>query len=163
MHALVLYDSQFGNTERIARRMAESLGASLNAQCLHLDRASPDQLADLDLLIVGCPTQRLTATPKTQEFLKAIPSHGLRDVKVAAFDTRFTEEKIAAIKGLAFFVGIFGYAAEPIAKGLRRKGGEEILPPEGFYVEDTEGPLLEGELERAASWAGSMLGEQPGS
>ena len=46
-----------------------------------------------------------------------------------------------------------GYAAEPIAKGLKRKGGDQRLPPEGFYVADTEGPLKEGELERAAEWA----------
>jgi hypothetical protein len=28
-----------------------------------------------------------------------------------------------------------------------------VVPPEGFYVVDTEGPLLEGELDRAAVWA----------
>ena len=31
------------------------------------------------------------------------------------------------------------------------------MPPEGFFVEDTEGPLQAGELERAASWALKLL------
>jgi hypothetical protein len=58
---------------------------------------------------------------------------------------------------LAFFVKIFGYAAQPIADRLQKKGGELAVPPEGFYVGDTEGPLFEGELERAADWAKQIL------
>ena len=51
------------------------------------------------------------------------------------------------------FVKLFGYAAEPIAARLEKKGGELAVPPEPFYVGGTEGPLLEGELERAEDWA----------
>jgi hypothetical protein len=72
---------------------------------------------------------------------------------VAAFDTRFTETEIGRVRILAFFVSLFGYAAEPIASRLQKKGGNLAVPPEGFYVGGTEGPLLEGELERAAAWA----------
>ena len=46
------------------------------------------------------------------------------------------------------FVKIFGYAAKPIADRLTKKGGNLAVPAEGFYVGGTEGPLLEGELER---------------
>jgi len=73
---------------------------------------------------------------------------------VAAFDTRFTESTIQeSSKVLPVFVKLFGYAAEPIANELKKKGGRLIIPSEGFYVSDIEGPLLEGELERAADWA----------
>jgi hypothetical protein len=57
---------------------------------------------------------------------------------------------------LSFFVELFGYAAKPIADRLRKKGGSLVAPPEGFYVAGTEGPLLEGELDRAAQWAREM-------
>lgn len=50
-------------------------------------------------------------------------------------------------------VGLFGYAAEPIAKRLKKAGGKEAAAPAGFIVTDTEGPLQDGELERAADWA----------
>jgi hypothetical protein len=42
--------------------------------------------------------------------------------------------------------------ARPIADKLVEKGGRLIFPPEGFYVSGTEGPLKDGELERAAEW-----------
>jgi hypothetical protein len=58
-------------------------------------------------------------------------------------------------------VSIFGYAAEPIADRLQKKGGTLVTPPEGFYVGDTEGPLLDGELERATAWAQDIAAQAP--
>ena len=43
--------------------------------------------------------------------------------------------------------------AQLVIAQAQKKGGELITPPEGFYVEGTEGPLVQGELERAESWA----------
>ena len=54
---------------------------------------------------------------------------------------------------MSTLVNVFGYAAEPIGDKLKRKGGELVISPEGFYVEGTEGPLTEGEIERAVDWA----------
>ena len=108
-------------------------------------------------MVVGCPTQRLTATPPIIEWIKSLPNGSLSGIRAATFDTRFTKEKINEIRVLAFFVRIFGYAAKPIAKLLRKKGADLALDPEGFYVADTEGPLLERELERAAEWASRIL------
>jgi flavodoxin len=50
-----------------------------------------------------------------------------------------------------------GYAAKPIADKLKKKGGKLVLPPEGFFVQGSEGPLKEGEVERAAEWAKQLL------
>ena len=72
---------------------------------------------------------------------------------MAAFDTRMVVDgpKVPGI--LRFMAGIFGYAAEPLAKLLVGKGGKQAAPPAGFFVQDSEGPLNVGELERAAGWA----------
>jgi flavodoxin len=152
MNAFVVYDSQFGNTARIAQAIGDSLGDDEATEVVHIDEMKPEQLSEAALLVVGSPTQRFNPTQGTAEFLKSIPEKGLHGVKVTAFDTRFTEEKIHEIRVLAFFVNIFGYAASKIADRLEKKGGELVILPEGFYVEDTEGPLLEGELERAREW-----------
>jgi hypothetical protein len=49
-------------------------------------------------------------------------------------------------------VDFFGYAAIPLAKRLKSKGGNLVSEPKGFYVQDTKGPLKDGELERAEYW-----------
>ncbi len=148
MKALVVYDSAFGNTEKIAQAMAEAL----NCEARRVAEVQPAQLTGLDALIVGSPTQKFQPLKPVKDFLKDIPSGKLNGVRVAAFDTRISlQDANSAI--LNFFVKLFGYAAEPIGKRLTKKGGELAMPPEGFYVEGTEGPLKEGELERAAAWA----------
>jgi flavodoxin len=157
MKAMVIYDSMYGNTRTIAEAIGKALGAKEDVATVHVGEAKPEQLAGLTLLIVGSPTQKFSPTGATTGFLKGIPKDGLKGVKVAAFDTRFPETMIERIRILAFFVRLFGYAAKPIADRLQKKGGELATPPEGFYVADTEGPLLEGELERAADWAGRIV------
>lgn len=157
MKALVIYDSAYGNTAQIARAIGDALGSPADVATLQVGEVTPDQLSGLELLIVGSPTQRFSATPAISGFLKSLPEHALRGVKVAAFDTRFTREHMKSVSSvLSFSAGLVGdsaYAAKSIASALKKKGSALVTPPEGFYVKDTEGPLLEGELERAAEWA----------
>jgi flavodoxin len=157
MQAMVVYDSMYGNTGKIAEAIGKALGPEAEVGIVRVGEVKPEQLAGLTLLIVGSPTQRFSPTGVTTEFLKGIPRNGLEGIKVAAFDTRFTMSEIEKIRILAFFVKIFGYAAESIADRLAKKGGDLAVPPEGFYVGGTEGPLLEGELERAADWAKEIV------
>ena len=154
MKALVVYDSVFGNTERIARAIGNALGRPEDVETLSVGNVRPEQLTGLKLLIVGSPTRGFRPTPATSNFLKGVPKNGLKGVKVAAFDTRLTVEAIkSSVFILRILVNIFGYAAKPIADRIEKKGGELVVPPEGFFVQGSEGPLIEGELERAAGWA----------
>ena len=145
MKALIVYDSVYGNTERIARAMAEAIAPSGEGKALRAGEANLSELESLDLLIVGSPTHGGRPTAAVQDFLNKVPK--LQDINVAAFDTRITTK----------FVKVFGYAAGRIANNLKKKGGILIASPEGFFVTGGQGPLKEGELERAAAWAKGML------
>jgi flavodoxin len=161
MKAMVVYDSGFGNTEQIAQSIGDGLGSREEVEILRAGTVKPEQLTGSRLLIVGSPTQRFRPTEAIKNLLKGIPKNGLNGVKVAAFDTRYSQSGIDEIPVLPFFVRLFGanaYAAKHIADTLKKKGGELAIPPEGFYVKGTEGPLKEGELERAADWAKEILG-----
>jgi flavodoxin len=158
MKALVVYDSQFGNTAEIAQAIGKGLANGDNIPVIPVGDITDDHLQDIELLVVGSPTQRLTATPAITDWLTSLPASSLQGIKAGAFDTRFTEEKIKELsKVLTFFVNMFGYGADPIAKLLKKKGAELVLEPEGFFVGDTEGPLLENELTRAGAWAKKLL------
>ena len=110
----------------------------------------------MDLLVVGAPTRAFRPSDAIKAFLKELPNDSLKDVKVAAFDTRIDPKDIGN-PILKFMANTFGYAAEPIAKGLVKKGGVLVGEPMGFVVLDSEGPLREGELERAADWVETLL------
>jgi flavodoxin I len=147
MKALIVYDSVHGNTEKIARAIAEAITPSNEVKVLQAGEANASELASVNLLIVGSPTHGGRPTPAVQNFLNKVPELSLKGINVAAFDTRITKK----------FVGVFGYAAGRIAGNLKKHGGTLIASPEGFFVTSTKGPLKEGELERAAGWAKGIL------
>ncbi len=159
MKILVIYDSQYGNTETVARVIGETLGSVEEVEVLHANQVQVEQLKGVELLVVGAPTQKFNPTSPITNLLKNIPKNSLQGVKVAAFDTRFSMDDVSS-KILPGFVKIFGYAAEKIADRLKKKGGIEAAPPAGFIVKDLEGPLKAGELERAAAWAKGILARQ---
>jgi flavodoxin I len=160
MKTLVIYDSQFGNTERVAKAIGATLNSQGDVKILRVQNMRLELLTGIHSLVVGSPTQRFRPTTAITDFLKNLPNDALNGIKVAAFDTRLTEQEINKVGILAIFVRIFGYAANPISNRLQKKGGELILPPEGFYVDGMEGPLLDGELERAADWGKHILSIQ---
>jgi flavodoxin len=147
MKTLIVYDSAYGNTERIAQAIA----AALDARSIRAADAGSAELLGVDLLVVGSPTQGGRPTKALTGFLNQLPRDALTGKAVAAFDTRIA----APAQGLPLrlLMRLIGFAAPRIAAGLKTKGGQLISAPEGFIVQGTEGPLAAGELERATAWA----------
>jgi flavodoxin I len=145
MKSLIVYDSAYGNTEKIARSIGDAIVGDVKV--LRASEVNPSDVESLDLLIVGSPTYGGRPTPPIQAFLKEVSEPAVKGLKVATFDTRVP----------AKWVKIFGFAAGKIAGRLKKKGGILISSPEGFFVEGTKGPLKEGKLEHSAKWAKEII------
>lgn len=143
---LVIYDSQFGNTEKIAQTIAKSIFG----KAVRVADVDNTDLKDLDLLVIGSPTLGGRATVPLQKFLEQIPKGILNGVKVATFDTRFSEKDVNF--ALRLLLKTIDYAAPKMIKILIDKGGKQITKPRGFIVKGKEGPLISGELEKASVW-----------
>ncbi len=144
MKVLVIYDTLYGNTEKIAKAMAAAIPGEVKVS--KVTEANPAELKSIDLLFIGSPTQGGNATKALQTFMSNIPAESLKGAKIAAFDTRLA----------SFVVKIFGFAAGRMARYLKSKGANIVGSPEGFIVTGTRGPLKDRELERAAAWAKSI-------
>ena len=150
---LVVYDSVFGNTAKVAQAIGEALGG---APVKKVAEVQSSDLEGLKILLVGSPTRAFRATPATMNFIKGLGRDALQGVKTAAFDTRIPFENIES-GVLRFMAKLFGYADVKIAKALEKSGASLPLESAGFGVSDTEGPLIEGEIERARDWAVKLL------
>ncbi|GID32385.1 flavodoxin family protein [Paractinoplanes brasiliensis] len=160
MKALVVYESMFGNTEAVARAVADGLGEAFEVRLAEArDIPSTD---DVDLLVVGAPTHAFglsrpstrqdaakkgevrpaTADVGIREYLDLLPARA--DLAAAAFDTKVAKPALP------------GSAAHKAHRRLRRLGCRMARPPETFKVTGTTGPLLAGELERAQRWAAEL-------
>lgn len=147
MNALVVYDSQFGNTEKIAQVIAQTLTEYGQARALRAGDYTADALQGIELLVVGCPTQAWHSTEHIQKFIKQLEHQVVHNLCIAEFDTRLDKPS-----------WLTGSAAKGMAKSLRPLGAQ-LLSPESFLVTGTEGPLADGELERAAGWARTLYDE----
>lgn len=152
---IVIFDSLFGNTQKIAKAITTAFKTTSKVRLAHVSEVGSDDLKPHDLVIVGSPTQGGRPTVTLSTFLESLPSGSLKGKDIAAFDTRFDENKQKfSLKMLMKFIG---YAAPKIQAVLVSKGGNPISKPQAFIVNGKEGPLKSGEAEKAtAIWLKSL-------
>jgi flavodoxin len=147
MQTVVIYDSKFGNTERIAEAIGRGAGELGDVRVISTAEAAAvtGTLADRpDLLVLGGPTQKRGPSPALRAFMDALPAL-LRDVPAASFDTRYRGPLL-----------LMGSAAAGVAKVLAKAGADAVAPPESFFMQ--RGGRLElqqlepGEVDRAERW-----------
>lgn len=164
MKALVVYESMFGNTARVAQAIANGLRETLSVDLCEVQAAPSEPSEDVEVIIAGGPTHAfsMSRTGTRTDAIAKGATHGTVDFglrewidgipadrhtsSLVTFDTR-------VIKGRH----LPGSAAKSAAKAGRKHGFASYTSPESFYVEDTSGPLHEGEIERATAW-GRELG-----
>jgi flavorubredoxin len=128
--ALVVYDSAYGNTEKVARALAtglESEGVAVDV--IKVGAESFDELNDIDLLCVGGPVHAWNASKPMKKFLKRLKSvKGLAGKKTFAFDTKMKSR-------------LAGSAGGKIERKLKDLGLTVAKHSESAIVEGREGPL----------------------
>ncbi|WP_224701126.1 flavodoxin family protein [Devosia aquimaris] len=156
MTVLIVHDSIYGNTASIATAMAQALQHDYTVRLEAVNPGHVPDLTNVDMLIVGSPTRGFRPTHSIQEVLEALPEAALSGLRAAAFDTRLDLETIQPAP-LRWVIEVGGYAAQTIERRLTTRGCHIVGEATGFLVLGTEGPLKDGELERAASWARAMV------
>lgn len=148
MNALVLYDSRYGNTERVAEAVALALQEALPTRLASVEDVTDcrEELQDVDLLVIGGPTQKHGMSDPLKATLACLEEHSLDGIRVAVFDTRVHGARM-----------VTGSAAVRLGRLLRRHGAWLVVPAASFIVDGTTGPLHGGELEHAREWAFDVL------
>jgi hypothetical protein len=165
MRALVVYESLFGNTRQIAQAVADGMSDGADVRLTDVAEAPRAIPAGIDMVVVGGPTHVFSMSREAtrreaarhgaavadvpegiREGLEALPAPSERTA-FASFDTR--------VDDMALLPGAASHAAARVAKKL----GFVVSEPASFLVKGYEGPLVEGELDRAREW-GHGLTEQ---
>jgi hypothetical protein len=161
MKTLVVYESMFGNTRRIAESIRDGASTHGAAEAVNVNHVTTGHLGLVDLLIVGGPTHvhgmsrqptrdgaLLQVTPDLPLEADA-PGTGVREWLEllhcttrlgAAFDTR-----------VDMAAWITGSASEGIGRAMKHHGISLVIHPESFFVTD-ETELESGEESRARAW-----------
>ena len=81
MRSLVIYYSETGNTEKVAKAIALAIAGDIK----RVEETKPDELADYDLIFIGTPVHGSRPAKKIEDFLDELPQ--LQGKKAAAFCT----------------------------------------------------------------------------
>jgi menaquinone-dependent protoporphyrinogen IX oxidase len=147
MKGIVVYDTSYGNTKKIAENIAETLKES-GIEVDLFDVKSVKKLSgkDYNFLVLGSPTRFGTMSFAIKFFLGKVKSEEWVNKRFAAFDTENPENMEK--EGWS--------AAEKIAERLRDKKLNQLLPVLKTLVLGQKGPLKEGETERAKEYARAL-------
>lgn len=156
MNIIIVYDSIYGNTAKIAEAIAAELRGTNNVTSMTVQDTKDLNLSDVDLLIVGSPTRGFNATPQISEFIAGLTSIPA-SVSAAVFDTRLDLDTVHPLP-LRWVMGVGGYASARMASAMQDLGIQMRGTPAGFCVMGAEGPLKEGEIQRAHAWAADLMG-----
>lgn len=157
MNIVVVYDSVYGNTDKIAHAIGEGLSDAGEVRVIKAEEASEIYVRSVSVIVVGSPTHGGRPTPAVQKFMDSIEEHDGEGTYYAAFDTRFDYKDQNV--GLRFLMRMIGYGADKIDARLSGIGGNRLINCEGFIVEGRDGPLRDGEIQRAKQWGSSILNE----
>jgi flavodoxin len=155
MKTLIIFDSYFGNTAQIGHAIAASFPQH-EVEVKQINEVGEVDWKGVNLLILGSPTRGFKPTEKVLSFLEQKYLLGLPHLNAAVFDTRIALDSIKS-KFFRFIVNTGGYAAPSMARLLKKHDVRLIGQPMGFYVSGEQGPLVEGESERAAEWGKTLL------
>lgn len=171
MRALVVYESMYGNTHRVADAIGRGLARGAEVAVVPVDRADRELVDAADLVVVGGPTHVHGMTRASTRRAAVDEAHkpgaalaldpdaggaGLREwftsigriaAESAAFDTRIDAPAV-----------LTGRASKGIARELRNHGSRLVVEPESFLV-TKESDLEPGEERRAEEWGGRLIRE----
>ena len=137
--ALVMFDTRYGNTERVAKALAKGIQKSaMEATCLNINDARIDAIAGFDFLAIGGPTHFTTASKPMKDFLEKLEQTNPRGKYGFAFDTRVD----------SFWAGS---AAKVIERKLKTLGLQIVRPHSSAIVRRAEEGEKSKEVERIES------------
>ena len=152
--AWVIYDSVHGNTRAVAEAIADGLRDGGPVHVVPTAEADLDRVAQARAVVIGCPTHGFSLSPGMKELAAGLTAGRLDGVPVAVFDTRFSLDDMPNrfLTWLVPRLGTRAWAAPKLARAAKRAGAVRLAEPAAFHVRDIEGPLAEGELDRASAW-----------
>ncbi len=153
MKAIVLFDTLFGNTEKVANSLAKGLREKgTEVDCVNIGAVKLDDLPGYDFLALGAPTRAFAVAKPMKDFLSGLDPLDLSGMLGYAFDTRIDNR-------------LSGSAAKFIEKKLEEKGLKMVRPRSSALIQGSGpsdkvgGTSLMPEMEERFETLGREIGD----
>lgn len=156
MKVLVVYDSNFGNNEKIAKVLEKEIGKKHQISICHVNYFKETLLSGVDLLIIGSPTHAFHPTKAIKHMIRKMDSSMIQSMWIGLYDTRLDMGKVDLLI-LKVMKKLRGSAVGKMKQMLLKKNAKIKHEINGFIVSDKEGPVKSSEWEKIKSWANQLV------
>lgn len=134
--AVVIYDTKFGNTEKVARALTCGLEQEgVKVDCAKVDEVDVDMQIDYDFVAIGGPTHMTSMSKPMKAFLEELKTVDMSGKTGFCFDTR-VQSRLNRFD--------LNSAAKRIENKMKKMKVKIIKPRKSVLVEGREGPLETG-------------------
>ncbi len=143
---IVVYDSQYGNTERVAETIVEGMrdAGEIETYLTNVKDVDLDTIANYDVILLGSPNHAHGATRSVKKFIDGLSNLPLAGKGFAVFDTYMGKDVGTAVTKMEQQMGEKAPALKVLAHGL------------SIQVEKWKGPIVDAELPRCKEFGISI-------
>jgi len=153
MKGVVVYDTSYGNTKKIAETIADTLKESgMEVDLFYVKDVKKLSAKDYDFLVLGSPTRMNTMSWAVKGLIGRLKSEGWANKPFIAFDTEIAS--VIEKSGPS--------AAQKITERLTEKKMNQLLPVLKTAVLGIKGPLKDGEIERTKEYTRGLAAKLRG-
>ena len=158
LKGIVVYDSYFGNTKKVAETIVEQIkaeGHEAEIRSVKEDYPSPLQG---DFIFVGSPNRMGGVTGRTKRFVKRLDLATWKDKPMAVFATVAAPSKAEETEKERQSYEKWALRAAPKLRDLAKARGLNVVDAVlSVGVKDQKGPLVDDGLEKTKQFAHEFL------
>jgi len=150
MRVLIVYESKYGNTKKVAETIGEGITEAGNkTDVKHVKEVEKETVKDFDILLIGSPTYVGSHAKSIKKFIKSLGDLSLKGKSFAVFDTQMGGT------GGGFLRNTIKKLEEQIEKTIPDL--EKLTTGLQVGVKGIKGPLSDGELSRCKNFGLELL------
>jgi flavodoxin len=143
--AIVVYESKYGNTKRVADTVAEAMRQNgVETVVSELKEVDPDKISDYNAILIGSPNHIRGPTRSVRKFIDNMGKLGLKENLYAVFDTYIGKDFETAVKKMEKLL-------EEKVPDLKR-----IAPGLSVRVQGMKGPIPDEELPKCKEFGNKI-------
>ena len=139
MRVLIVYESKYGNTKKVAETIGEGIIEEGNEpDVTHVKEVEEETVKDYDIILIGSPTYVGSHAKSIKKFIKSLVNLPLEGKSFAVFDTHMGG------KGGGFLRNAVKKMEEQIIKTIPSL--KKVTSGLAVEVKGFKGPIADGEL-----------------
>ncbi len=143
---IVVYDSQYGNTERVAETIAEGMrdAGEIETYLTNVKDVDVDTIANYDAILIGSPNHAGGPTRSIKKFVDGLGNLPVAGKEFAVFDTYMGKDVEKAVTKMEQRINEKAPALKMLAHGL------------SIRVEKWKGPIVDEELPKCKEFGNAI-------